>query len=70
MVSKIKMMKVRDFISKLNELGFDDDTDIEFEMTDYENSYIYPELEIEEVNTIEQDIDINSKPNILVSLKY
>lgn len=63
-------MTVKEFISKLKELGFNDNTNIEFELTDYENSYHYPELGIKEVNTVDQDIYDIDKPDILVSLVY
>ena len=64
-------MRVKEFLEKLKMLGFDDETLLEFEMTDYENSFHYPELGIEEVNVIPRAIDDKSKyDDILISLKY
>ncbi len=63
-------IKVKEFISKLKEIGFDDETEIEFELTDYENSFFYPELGVHGIDAIERDIYDVKEPNILVSLEY
>ncbi len=63
-------IKVKEFISKLKEIGFDDETEIEFELTDYENSFFYPELDVYGIDAIEQDIFDVKEPNIIVSLEY
>lgn len=66
MMSKMKKsMKVKEFISRLQEIGFNDDTEIEFDFTDYENSYGYEELEVDSIDTLGED-----GSTILVSLKW
>lgn len=65
MIKSKKVMKVKDFISRLQEIGFNDDTKIEFDFTDYENSYGYEELEVDNIGTLGED-----DSTILVDLKW
>ncbi len=64
-VLEAKIIKVKDFILKLKEIGFNDDTEIEFDFTDYENSYGYEELEVDSISSLDNECN-----TILVDLKW